>query len=55
MAELPATVPLFRAFVATLRRDLLLAFRRRSDFYNPLAFFLIVMLLKLINNRLVLN
>lgn len=30
------------AFVATLRRDLLLAFRRRSDFFNPLAFFLIV-------------
>ena len=29
-------------FVATLRRDLLLAFRRRSDFFNPLAFFLIV-------------
>jgi heme exporter protein B len=30
------------AFTATLRRDLLLAFRRRSDFMSPLAFFLIV-------------
>ena len=30
------------AFLATLKRDLLLAFRRRSDFMNPLAFFLIV-------------
>lgn len=30
------------AFKATLRRDLILAFRRRSDFFNPLAFFLIV-------------
>ncbi|MDG1773543.1 MAG: heme exporter protein CcmB [Oceanicoccus sp.] len=30
------------AFSATLKRDLLLAFRRRSDFMNPLAFFLIV-------------
>lgn len=30
------------AFAATLRRDLLLAVRRRSDFMNPLAFFLIV-------------
>ncbi len=29
-------------FFATLKRDLLLAFRRRSDFMNPLAFFLIV-------------
>lgn len=30
------------AFIATLRRDLLLAYRRRSDFFNPLAFFLMV-------------
>ena len=30
------------AFLATLKRDLLLAFRRRSDFINPLAFFLMV-------------
>ncbi|MCR8921692.1 heme exporter protein CcmB [Dasania sp. GY-MA-18] len=29
-------------FSATLRRDLLLAYRRRSDFANPLIFFLIV-------------
>ena len=34
--------PTGTGFVATLRRDLLLAFRRRSDFFNPLAFFLIV-------------
>jgi heme exporter protein B len=33
---------LFACFTATLRRDLLLAYRRRSDFFNPLAFFLIV-------------
>lgn len=32
----------FGAFRATLQRDLLLALRRRSDFMNPLAFFLIV-------------
>lgn len=38
--ELSASV--FTAFAATLRRDLLLALRRRSDFLNPLAFFLIV-------------
>jgi heme exporter protein B len=31
-----------RAFAATLRRDLLLAFRRKGDFVNPLAFYLIV-------------
>jgi len=30
------------AFLATLRRDLLMAYRRRGDFINPLAFFLIV-------------
>ncbi|MEE8058893.1 MAG: heme exporter protein CcmB [Pseudomonadales bacterium] len=30
------------AFTATLHRDLLLAYRRCSDFFNPLAFFLIV-------------
>ncbi|WP_101760486.1 heme exporter protein CcmB [Oceanicoccus sp. KOV_DT_Chl] len=38
----PIPVSLFGAFLATLRRDLLLALRRRSDFFNPLAFFLIV-------------
>ncbi len=36
------SVSLSGAFLATLRRDLLLAYRRRSDFMNPLAFFLIV-------------
>lgn len=29
-------------FISILHRDLLLAFRRRSDFFNPLAFFLMV-------------
>jgi heme exporter protein B len=29
-------------FVATLRKDLLIAFRRRGDFVNPLIFFLMV-------------
>lgn len=37
-----ATSSVLGAFAATLRRDLLLALRRRSDFLNPLAFFLIV-------------
>lgn len=36
------SIPLMRAFAATLKRDLLMAYRRRSDFFNPLAFFLIV-------------
>lgn len=41
--DLPSRpVSVLSAFVATLRRDLLLAFRRRSDFFNPLAFFLMV-------------
>ncbi|MCP4465579.1 MAG: heme exporter protein CcmB [Halieaceae bacterium] len=35
----PAILPLL---LATLRRDLLLAYRRRGDFINPLIFFLIV-------------
>ena len=38
----PASPSIFGAFAATLKRDLLLALRRRSDFFNPLAFFLIV-------------
>jgi heme exporter protein B len=29
-------------FIATLRKDLLIAFRRRGDFVNPLIFFLMV-------------
>ena len=42
MTNSPAARSLFGAFVATLRRDLLLAYRRRSDYFNPLAFFFIV-------------
>ncbi len=42
MGDQTASVPVWKAFAATLRRDLLLAYRRRSDFFNPLAFFLIV-------------
>ena len=42
MADQNAPISAFAAFTATLRRDLLLAYRRRSDFFNPLAFFLIV-------------
>lgn len=42
MTEQPLTISLTGAFVATLRRDCLLAYRRRGDFFNPLAFFLIV-------------
>lgn len=34
-----------KAFVAVLRRDLLLAFRRRQDMVNPLIFFVIVVTL----------
>lgn len=42
MSEASQPVSLIGAVQATLRRDLLLAYRRRSDFMNPLAFFLIV-------------
>lgn len=42
MSEAGVDVSLGDAFIATLRRDLLLALRRRSDYLNPLAFFLIV-------------
>ena len=35
-------ISILTGFVATLRRDLLLAYRRRGDFANPLIFFLIV-------------
>lgn len=35
-------ISLLAGFMATLRRDLLLAFRRRGDFANPMIFFLIV-------------
>jgi heme exporter protein B len=36
------TISIVSAFIATLKRDLLLAYRRRGDFINPLAFYLIV-------------
>ncbi|MGK0442222.1 MAG: heme exporter protein B [Pseudohongiellaceae bacterium] len=36
------TLSIWAGFMATLRRDLLLAYRRRGDFANPLIFFLIV-------------
>ena len=42
MSDTSRSASLGGAFFATLRRDLLLAYRRRSDFFNPLAFFLIV-------------
>lgn len=37
-----STINIFQGFWATLRRDLLIALRRRGDFANPLLFFLIV-------------
>lgn len=36
---------LFQAFIAIIRRDLLLAFRRRAEMMNPLFFFVIVVTL----------
>ncbi len=36
---------LFQAFIAIIRRDLLLAFRRRAEIMNPLFFFIIVVTL----------
>lgn len=38
-------VSTWEAFVATLRRDLLVAFKRRNDLLNPIMFFLIVVTL----------
>lgn len=38
----PPPVTTFSAFKATLRRDLLIALKRRNDILNPLMFFLIV-------------
>ncbi|MDX1490458.1 MAG: heme exporter protein CcmB [Pseudohongiellaceae bacterium] len=38
----PVKVSTFSAFRATLRRDLLIALKRRNDMLNPLMFFLIV-------------
>ena len=39
------TVSTSAAFVATLKRDLLVAFKRRNDLLNPIMFFLIVVTL----------
>ncbi|MGZ8144809.1 MAG: heme exporter protein CcmB [Methylosarcina sp.] len=36
---------LTRAFIAVIRRDLILAFRRRSEMINPLLFFILVITL----------
>jgi len=36
---------LYQAFIAIIRRDLLLAFRRRAEMMNPLFFFIIVVTL----------
>ncbi len=38
-------MPLIRAFMAIIRRDLLLAFRRRAEMANPLFFFVLVVTL----------
>lgn len=42
MAVETVSISVRGAFVATVRRDLLMAYRRRGDFANPLSFFLIV-------------
>lgn len=44
-AVLKPEVSTWGAFVATLRRDLLVAFKRRNDLLNPIMFFLIVVTL----------
>ena len=36
------TVTTFQAFKATLKRDLLIAYKRKNDMVNPFMFFLIV-------------
>jgi len=36
---------LWQAFIAIIRRDLILAFRRRAEMFNPLLFFIIVVTL----------
>ena len=38
----PVQSTLAQAFVATLRRDLLIAYKRKNDLFNPFMFFLIV-------------
>jgi heme exporter protein B len=36
------TITTFQAFKATLKRDLLIAYKRKNDMINPFMFFLIV-------------
>lgn len=45
MTQERETIPVFAAFVATLKRDLLIALKRRNDLLNPIMFFLIVVTL----------
>ena len=40
MSEVQST--LIKAFVSTLRRDLLIAYKKKNDLFNPFMFFLIV-------------
>jgi len=42
MSQAPVNISLRRVFWITLRRDLLLAYRRRNDLISPLMFFLMV-------------
>jgi heme exporter protein B len=42
MSSTQSGISISAVFIATLRRDLLIAFRRRGDFVNPLIFFLMV-------------
>ena len=39
-----AELSLIKGFTATLTRDLMIAYRRKGDFANPLIFFLIRMI-----------
>jgi heme exporter protein B len=42
MSSTHSGISISAVFIATLRKDLLIAFRRRGDFVNPLIFFLMV-------------
>ncbi len=42
MSSSAPDISISAVFFATLRKDLLIAFRRRGDFVNPLIFFLMV-------------
>ncbi len=42
MSSAQPAISISAVFVATLRKDLLIAYRRRGDFVNPLIFFLMV-------------